>query len=496
MKRAKHSLSHYRLTTMNMGQVYPIACLEVLPGDSFRHETAALIRVSPLVAPVMHPVHVQIHHWFVPNRLVWDNWEAFIVDINSALTIPTLTLDNTGSDNTWALADALGLGYTTVKTTRAVNALPFRAYNRIWNEYYRDQDIDAALNMITTNTGDTQAMYGVSNSRWEKDYFTTARPYPQDSTSTSVATLDLNLGIAPLFGIGVQNGNATAATETLRETPDQTRTNLSLNVDATNPVRIQMDALGYPAAYANLQELDGSASLDINEFRRAMAFQRIMEHRNRFGSRMTDYLRFLGITPSDARLQRPEYLGGGKATISFSEVLSTAASGSEPLGTLGGHGIAAVRSRAYRRFFEEHGYVLSFAIVRPRAIYMNNIPRHFLRRKPVDYWQKEMEMMGEQPVTNAELYFDSATPNDTFGYVQRYDEYRRQFSQVSGAFKRTPFFEWHFARLFASQPVLNSSFLAAVPSTRSYAVPGDPQLQVMAAHRIAARRLVSKFARS
>lgn len=476
-----------------MGQIYPIACMEVLPGDSFRHETAALLRVSPLVAPVMHPVHVQIHHWFVPNRICWDNWEDFIANPNTVNTVPVVTLDGASSDATWNLADALGVGYTTVKTLVGLNALPFRAYNRIWNEFYRDQDLDAAVNMFTGNSGDTPGSYTLLNSRWEKDYFTTARPNPQDSTSTAVVGLQLN--DIPIDGLGVIN-NTTVGGVTLRETGDVTSGPDLANDPATNPVRVRMNAAGFPTVFANASAQSGAASMDINNFRTAMARQRLLEHRNRFGSRYTDYLRFLGVTPSDARLQRPEYLGGGKATVSFSEVLSTAASGSEPLGTLGGHGIAAVRSRPYRRFFEEHGYVLSFVIVRPRAIYMNNVPRHFLRRNPVDYWQKENEMMGEQLVTNIETYLDSATPQGTFGYVQRHDEYRRQYSQVSGAFKRTPYYEWHFGRLFTTQPVLNNTFIAAVPPTRSYAVPGDPQLQVMASHRVAARRLVSKFARS
>lgn len=494
MKRSKHSLSFYRLATLNMGWLYPVGCVEVLPGDSFRHESAALIRVSPLVSPVMHPVHVQIHHWFVPNRILWGSWEDFITDIDSTETVPTVTMTAAHSSQL-SIVQAMGVGLPSVSGAASVglNALPFRAYNMIRNEFYRDQDLQAAWPEPNGDTDDI-SNYGMANVTWEKDYFTTARPYPQEGADTSVASLILS-GQAPIDGLGVVNGNSDAAV-TLRETGGGTSGPDLANTDATNPVRVRMDGTGWPTVYANLGEGTAEGQLDINEFRRSMAFQRIREHRNRFGKRYTDYLRFLGVTPSDARLQRPEYLGGGKQTISFSEVLSTAASGAAPLGSLGGHGISAIRTRPYRRFFEEHGHVISLLLVRPKSIYVNNVPRNFLRRLPSDYWQKELEMMGEQAVSNWETYYNAPAGANTFGYVQRYDEYRRMFSQVAGGMMTSPYYNWHFGRIFGSQPVLNESFVLCDPATRPFADTAGQQLQVMVSHRIAARRLVSKFARA
>lgn len=487
MKRAKHSLNHYRLATLNMGQLYPVSCIEVLPGDSFRHETAALIRVAPLVSPVMHPVHVQIHHWFVPNRILWDSWEDFITNIDSEEVVPTVTMTS-AHPTQLGICQALGVGITQTAgaVATALNALPFRAYNLIFNEFYRDQDLDSPWTFPTGDTDDI-SNYGIANVRWEKDYFTTARPDPQEGEDTSVATLDLRNTEAPVGGLYISGtevlANETAIPPEIYPTPDSVR-RIGAGIEGSN--------VNPPMADLSGLEVD----LDINEFRRAMAFQRIREHRNRFGKRYTDYLRFLGVTPSDARLQRPEYLGGGKQTISFSEVLSTAATEDAPIGALAGHGISAVRSRPYRRFFEEHGHIISMLIVRPKSIYVNNVPRNFLRRVPSDYWQKELEMMGEQLVTKKELYYNHANTVDPFGYVQRYDEYRRQFSQVQGGMMTTPYFNWHFGRIFASSPELNSSFVACDPATRPFAETNGQQLQAMVSHRIAARRLVSKFARS
>lgn len=495
MKRAKHSLSHYRLTTLNQGVLFPVSVLEVLPGDSFRHQTSCLLRVSPLVAPVMHPVHVQIHSWYVPNRLLWANWETFITNTQSSLTIPTI--DVAANSTIKAFAQSFGIGVNSVSSL-LVNALPFRAYNQIWNEFYRDQDLSVPATENITDT-DTEANYRFKNVSWQKDYFTIARPYPQQGAGSQVALL---------------TGTAPVRTQSTEHTTSGVPSLLWRNSGGTKPQSNQAvfdnpsgslaysSTAGTPAAGSSvfptnlMADLSGSAvSMDINEWRRAMAYQKIREHRNRYGSRYTDYLRFLGVRPSDARLQRPEYLGGGKQTISFSEVLATATTTESTLGDLGGHGIAALRTRPYKRFFEEHGYVITMLSVRPMTVYMNQVPRTFLRRTWPDFWQKELEMMGEQPILNAEVFADAPTPNGVFGYIPRHDDYRRKESFVSGEF-RSVLDYWHMARSFSSQPVLNGSFVNCDPTNRIYASTTNDQLYAMIAHNVSARRLVSKVART
>lgn len=500
MKRSKHSLSHYRLTSMNMGQLYPVALQEVLPGDSFRHATSALVRVSPLVAPVMHPCHLMVHSWFVPSRLLWSKWEDFITGKDPALVIPTLSVA-AADTATKKLANAFGVGIDSPPAPVSLNALPFRAYNQIWNEFYRDQDLSTAAVERTGDSGDVPADYQILNVSWEKDYFTTSRPNSQQGTGVEQVQLTLT-GKVPVKGIGKGTGVFGTVNKVVRESDGSTPTYAKSaiigpsNVDEQFWIQENPGALTFPQVHVDLSQTSaGGLKMDINEWRKTMAMQRMREHRNRFGSRYRDMLAFLGVNSSDARLQRPEYLGGGKQTISFSEVLSTAETTTAAVGEMAGHGIAALRSRPYKKFFEEHGYVLTFISCRPVSVYQQAVPRTFLRRDYEHYWQKELEMMGDQQITNFEVYGDSATPNTVFGYIPRYDEYRHAESFVSGEFRSTLNY-WHMARIFGSQPVLNQSFVGCDPTTRIYASAVTDQLYVMCSHRIAARRLVSKQARN
>lgn len=502
MKRSKHSLSHYRLTSLDMGQLFPVMMEEVLPGDSFRHQSSALLRVAPVVAPVMHPVHASIHSWFVPARLLWSNWEDFITGKNTALTLPTLTIASTDTA-TRDLAQSLGIGADIATGSIVVQSLPFRAYNMIWNEFYRDQDLNTAVPERTGDTGDIPTDYKILPVSWEKDYFTTCRPYPQQGANTSVVNLSLT-GTAPVSGLSVTGANAASTTvgydSAGNAIPVGTR---GWATQTTGLVADKINSSGTAGTGGHLPDLKvdfaniaaGQVNMDINAWRTAMAMQRMREHRNRFGSRYRDMLAFLGVNSSDARLQRPEYLGGGKQTIAFSEVLSTADTTDAKIGDMAGHGIAALRSRPYKRFFEEHGYVLTFLSLRPQTVYQNRVPRTFLRRTYDQFWQKELEMMGEQAVTNFEVYGNAASPSATFGYIPRYDEYRHAESGVTGEF-RTTLDYWHMARKFTAQPVLNGTFVGCDPTNRIYGDQVADQIYAMVAHRISARRLVSMRARA
>jgi len=226
-----------------------------------------------------------------------------------------------------------------------------------------------------------------------------------------------------------------------------------------------------------------------------MALQRYEEARARYGSRYTEYLRYLGVRSSDARLQRPEYLGGGKQTIQFSEVLQTGVTtdgdDQEGVGNLKGHGIGALRSNRYRRFFEEHGYIFTFISVKPKTIYTQGVARTWNRRTKEDFFQKELQHIGQQAVQTKEIYFQSTTPDATWGYQDRYDEYRRTESSIAGQFRSTLNF-WHYGRIFASEPTLNASFVSAVPTKRVNAVTSEDVLWIMCNHSIQARRLLSQ----
>lgn len=498
MKRSKHSLSHYKLATFNQGQLIPIGCYEVLPGDTIQQATSAFIRVSPLVAPVMHPVHIKVHQWFVPYRLVWDDWEPFITggpDGLDASVFPTITVG--GGVTEGSLLDYLGIptGFT-----GAFSALPVRAYALIWNEWYRDQDLQTALTIDTTSGADTTTNQVLQYVAWEKDYFTTARPWTQKGPEVTIPIA----GNAPVTGIGrrVNPGGdaAISGTYTVRESDGTdkvyTSTYGSSFSDGGEP-RLFAEAVGTrPNIFA---DLSSASAVLINELRTALALQRYEEARARYGSRYTEYLAYLGIRSSDARLQRPEYLGGGKQTLQFSEVLQTAPTtdGDDTLGVgnLKGHGLGAIRSNRFRRFFEEHGVVLTFISVKPRTMYTQGLERMWNRRVKEDFWQKELQHIGQQEILNKEVYAAHASPDGVFGYQDRYDEYRRAESRVCGEFRSTLDF-WHMARIFASAPALNGDFVKSNPTDRVYAVTSEDQLWAMVQHSIQARRMVSKVGTS
>lgn len=492
MKRSKHSLSHYKLFTCDMGQLIPIGCYEVLPGDTIQHATSLLVRVSPLLAPVMHPVVVRVHHWFVPHRLVWTGWEQFITGGNDGLggsagSFPTLNSGVSGFAN-GSVLDYMGVPPTVSNVS--VSALPVRSYNKIYNENYRDEDMVPALNVPVSSGVDTGSNTSVQNIAWEKDRFTMSRPWAQKGPAVT-----LPLGVsAPVYGNGT-------TPPTMQSSGLASATNLNL----TNG-NIAIHAGAAPTGSAPLfwidpqlvADLSAATSVDVNDVREAFAVQRYQEARARYGDRYTEYLAYLGVRSSDARLQRPEYLGGGKQTISFTEVLQTGTNFDANTGvaSLKGHGLAAARSRRYRRFFEEHGLVITLLSVRPRTMYVNGVDKMWTRRAKEDYWQRELEHIGQEEVKLSEVWAPAADSANTsvFGYGDRYYSYRNIPNNVAGEFRSSALNFWHMARIFAAQPALNSSFIQCDPTTRIYASAATDSLWCMASHSIQARRLVSRSA--
>lgn len=489
MKRNKHSLSHYKLLSCDQGQLVPIGLQEVLPGDTFQHSTSALIRVSPLATPVMHPVRARIHHFFVPNRLIWDDWEKFITggpDGMDASVHPTISTPASTGFAVGSLADYLGVPPTVASLP--VNALPFRAYALIFNEFYRDQDLVTPLTVSTASGVDTTTNVALQKAAWERDRFTLARATPQKGPAVT-----LPLGTeAPVLGIGVDPTSTWLSSAIpLRESDGTLSSYPFYRTISDGKVWVEGTASG-TAGYPDIRaDLSMATAATISELRTAFALQQYAENRSLYGSRYSDYLAFLGVKSSDARLQRPEYLGGGVETIQFSEVVSTADTTDAPLGSLAGHGIGAMKSNRYKRFFEEHGYVISLLSVLPKTMYAQGLAKTWNRRTKEDYFQAELQFVGQDEILNKEVDATHSTPDGTWGYIDRYDEYRRAESTIAGEF-RTTLDSWHMARIFDTPPALNGTFVTANPTDRIYASTTVNELQVMVNHKIKARRIVSK----
>jgi hypothetical protein len=514
-RRNKFSLSNYKLLTAKMGLLIPIGLYEVLPGDTIQQNTSLFIRMAAMVTPVMHPLKIRIHHWYVPFRLIWKNFEQFItggadgMDETVPPTFPAVAAQTPGT-----LYDYFGVPLGKAIPAGTLSALPFRAYIKIYNEWYRDQDLEDELTCLDTDGVEPNYSAGgtarsLLNVDWSRDYFTTARPWPQKGNavtvpfSSGVGQSIVSDGSNPKLRYVTNSGNLGSDSNLLHEVKN-TGNDWFLRTNSTrNPLASDGEYQTVWGSNTGLR-LGGSAGIDVNALREAFALQRFEEHRAMYGSRYTEYLRYLGIKASDSRLQRPEYLGGGSSTVQFSEVLQTSAGTSEPfssgtpVGTLRGHGIGAMRSNRFRRFIEEHGFILTLMSAVPKSIYMQSLPRLWSRRVKEDYWQKELEHVGQQPVYTDELYFDAppAEGRTVFGYQNRYDEYREIQSTVSGEFRGTEKY-WHLARDFASKPVLNSDFLKCNPSARIFADPGTEsrqaqQMYIMANHSIQARRILSR----
>lgn len=473
MRSALHNLSHPVKLSADMGMLIPIGLVEALPADVIDHSTSCLIRTQPLIAPVMHEVDCKIHHWFVPTRTIWKDFPDFITGgpLGTDNTVaPYIDMPAVGGAAIGSLADYLGVP-TGVANLR-VSALPFRAYAKIFNEYYRDQDLQTELVISDGNGADTTTSTALQYGCWEKDYFTSARPSPQKGPAVTV----------PLVSGNVPVQSSTSATN-----------NQSVYLSATaNPKIVRFLSTTGDQLEVDLSDVEG---IDLEDLRYAAAIQRYQENLSRYGSRFVErIMAAFGVRPRSLELDLPQYIGGGQQKISISEVLATTNNEDTAVGDLYGHGITAMRSNRYRYPCYEHGYIISLLCIRPRTNYIQGLNKLWSRETKEDYYQPELAYLGQQPILNKEIYAAHSQPNNTFGFQDAYDPYRFIEGRVAGEFRDTLDF-WHMARKFASEPALNADFVKSNPTDRIYAVPAADQLYVMAKHRIKAKRRVIKVAK-
>lgn len=473
MKRSKFNLSNYQLLTCDMGELVPVGIQEVLPGDTFQQASSALIRVSPMLAPVMHPVSIAIHHWFVPNRLLWDKWEDFITGGEDGLDASVHPVIGPNTPAHGSLADYLGV--PTANGSVVYNALPFRAYALIYNEHYRDQDLQPKIGFSLGSGTDTTTNTTLKKVNWERDYLTKSRPFAQKGAAITVSGgVGIGGATQPYTGGVFKNSTGSALT------------------GAVTAAAGGVPQVGGVNAVLDLASSSNLASIDIQALRRSLALQKFAEARSRYGSRYSEYLAYIGVQALDSRLERPEYLGGGRTTVQMSEVMQTAptTSGSSlGVADLKGHGIGALRTNRYRRYFQEHGLILSLMSVRPKTMYWKGVDKMFTRATRYDYFQKELESIGQAQVLNREVNSNASAPTTVFGYSDRYAEYRQTESKVHGEFRSTLNY-WHMARDLTGEPALNAAFVEADPTKRIHAVTNADTLWCMVNHSVQARRMV------
>ncbi|AXF52680.1 MAG: major capsid protein [Microviridae sp.] len=470
--RASFDRSHGHKTTFDAGKLIPIFVDEVLPGDTFNLNMSGFGRLATPLHPIMDNMFLETFFFFVPNRLVWDNWEKF----NGEQTDPGDSTDylipTVGSGglfpNEGSIWDHFGLPVG-VDINQQFSALPFRAYNLIYNEWFRDQNLIDSLSVSRGDGPDLPSLYEIQRRGKRHDYFTSCLPWPQKGEAVSL----------PL------SGNAPIATNAT------TDTHVSVfSSDLDNQATFDTDGLKLTISsnfgnetmklYADLSEVTSST---INDLREAFQVQKLLERDARGGTRYTEIVQsHFGVTSPDARLQRPEYLGGGSTRLNISPVAQTSESGSTtPQGNLAALGTVGINSHGFTKSFTEHGHIIGLVCARADLTYQQGINRMWSRQGRFDYYWPALAHLGEQAVLNKEIYAQGTPADDeVFGYQERYAEYRYKPSQITGAFRSSAaqsLDTWHLSQDFASVPVLGKTFIEENPPVdRAIAVPSEPHL--------------------
>jgi len=469
-----------------------------------------------MLAPIMHRANVYTHYFFVPTRLVWDKWEDFITGGLDGLQEPAFPVLQSSSDievKIGSLADYLGLPDGDHKSD-TVSAVPFAMYNKIYNDYYMDENLSVPLTTDLNSGSNNYSVYWtLQNRAWQHDYFTSALPWTQKGPE---ATIPLGITAPLLYGDYSGSDPADEDYTYLRKpqsTGGVTWDNFSnyLRTDGdgawaeTNSPTTPSQYMNPDVTHTHVADLKDASAASINELRRAFRLQEWLERNARGGSRYIEViLAHFGVQSSDARLQRPEFLGGSATPMSISEVLQTSNTANAPTtddetpqGNMAGHGVSVGSSNRVVYKCEEHGYIIGIMSVMPKSAYQQGVPKHFLKFDKFDYFWPSFANIGEQPIVNKELYNDIADGknDDTFGYTPRYAEYKYIPSSVHGEMRKSLNF-WHMGRIFGTRPDLNQDFVEMDSDevSRIFAVEDDSEdVYVYLHNHIKARRPMPYF---
>lgn len=516
-KRSTFNLSHDVKLTTEFANLTPFLCEEVVPGDTWKVDSNVLLRVMPLIAPVMHEINIFVHYYYVPYRLVWDEFEDFItgakdghVTTQDGEIVPThpvfprvMMQSLVGDDHSAPSYDKFGLwapgsladylNYPTTESNRAgggmyASALPLRAYQMIYNDYYRDEnliaplDIDISSGVVETDSVQYKRLLTLRNRAWAKDYFSSALPWPSKGPQQMVPVIGNgeidDASVLDVRGKGLMNfwnedreGRPSEMVGSLygAQSDNSVSGGNYLNVKRDAGIEAS-DVLGnYLSAQLQGQYVDPNGSnvkLDgvgflINDLRRANAIQKWYERNARGGSRYFEMLAsHFGVISDDLRLQRPEFLGGGKTPVQISDVLQTSeTTAASPQGQYAGIGWSNTDFKGFKKTFKEYGVIMGIMSIMPKPAYSEGLPRGYHKFDKFDYYFPEFAHLGEQEIYNYELALRGVGHlTDTFGYAPRYAEYKYIPSRIHGDLKTTLNY-WHLNRIFANQPTLSKDFV-------------------------------------